>query len=128
MMIYRMENDKNKKICTNFKVKEFACKDGSDVVLISNALAELLQKIRNRTGPVHINSAYRTEQWNEKVGGTPYSYHLAGMAADIWVKDMEPKKVGQIASELLRDHGGVIVYTNFVHVDVRSTRYRKGVE
>ena len=128
MMIYRMENDKNKKIYTNFKVKEFACKDGSDLVLVSDALAELLQRIRNRAGPVHINSAYRTEQWNKKVGGTPYSYHLAGMAADICVKDMETKKVGQIASKLLGDHGGVIVYTNFVHVDVRSTRYRKGVE
>lgn len=128
MRVYRMHNDKNKKIYENFRVKEFACKDGSDLVLVSDELAELLQRIRNRLGPVHINSAYRTEQWNEQVGGAPYSFHLAGMAADIWVKDVSPKKVAQTASELLENHGGVIAYTNFVHVDVRSIRYRKGVE
>ena len=58
---------------------------------------------------------------------SPYSYHLAGMAADIWVKNVSPKKVARTASEILGTHGGVILYTNFVHVDVRKDFYRKGV-
>lgn len=127
MKIYRMHNDKNGKVTENFKVREYACKDGSDLVLIADELAKLLQEIRNRLGVLHINSGFRTENWNEKVGGKPYSYHLAGMAADIWVKNVSPKKVAQTASEILGTHGGVILYTNFVHVDVRKDFYRKGV-
>lgn len=122
-----MHNDKNGQVTENFKVKEYACKDGSDLVLIADELAEVLQEIRNRLGVLHINSGFRTESWNEKVGGEPYSYHLAGMAADIWVKNVRPKKVAQTASEILGTHGGVILYTNFVHVDVRRNFYRKGV-
>lgn len=127
MKIYRMHNDKNGQVTKNFKVREYACKDGSDLVLIADELAKLLQEIRNRLGVLHINSGFRTESWNKKVGGKPYSYHLAGMAADIWVKNVNPKKVAQTASEILGTHGGVILYTNFVHVDVRKDFYRKGV-
>ena len=52
---------------------------------------------------------------------------MAGMAADIWVKNVSTKKVAQTASEILGTHGGVILYKNFVHVDVRKNFYRKGV-
>lgn len=127
MKIYRMQHDSKEKVSENFRVREYACKDGSDLVLVDEELAELLQKIRTKLGVLHINSGYRTLRWNEKVGGKPYSYHLAGMAADIWVKDVTPKKVAQTASEILGKHGGVILYTNFVHVDVRKSYYRKGV-
>lgn len=127
MKIYRIHNDRNEKVSENFRVREYACKDGSDLVLVADELAELLQKIRDTLGPVYINSGYRTEQWNEKVGGQPYSKHLAGMAADIWVKNVSPKKVAETADEILGTHGGVILYTNFVHVDVRKDYYRKGV-
>lgn len=122
-----MHNDRNRQVTENFKVREYACKDGSDLVLVEDELAELLQEIRNRLGVLHINSGFRTEKWNEKVGGMPYSYHLAGMAADIWIKDVSPKKIAQTASEILGTHGGVILYTNFVHVDVRKDFYRKEV-
>lgn len=127
MKIFRMKNDSKGRVSENFKVKEYACKDGSDLVLVDDELAELLQTIRNKLGPVHINSAYRTTSWNDRVGGKPYSYHLAGMAADIYVKDVTTKKLAELASELLGTHGGVIRYSNFVHVDVRDSYYRKGV-
>ena len=127
MKIYRMHNDRNKKVSENFKVREYACKNGSDLVLVDDELAELLQQLRDKLGVLHINSGFRTAEWNDKVGGKPYSYHLAGMAADIYVKNVSPKKVAQTASEILGAHGGVILYTNFVHVDVRKNYYRKGV-
>lgn len=127
MKIYRMHNDRNGKVSENFKVREYACKDGSDLVLVDDELANLLQTIRNKLGVTYINSAFRTEKWNDKVGGKPYSYHLAGMAADIWVKNVPTKKVAQTASEILGTHGGVILYSNFVHVDVRKNYYRKEI-
>ena len=58
MKIYRMHNDRNGQITENFKVREYACKDGSDLVLVADELAELLQEIRNRLGVLHINSGF----------------------------------------------------------------------
>ena len=128
MLIYRMNTDANGQVREHFKVKEFACKDGNNLVLVNEKLADLLENIREHfEKPVHINSAYRTESWNDKVGGKKYSKHLAGEAADIWVKDVTPKKVAIYADSVLGIHGGIICYTNFVHVDVRNDYYRKGV-
>lgn len=118
----------NYHVSEDFTVKEFQCKDKSDIVLIDSRLVEILQMIREHfKKPVIINSAYRTPSWNKRVNGAKYSYHQVGMAADIQIKDISTKDIAKVASDLLMDEGGVIRYTNFVHVDVRSKRYRKGV-
>lgn len=128
MLIFRMSSDRQGKVEKHFKVKEFACKDGSDLVLINEKLVRLLENIREHfEKPVHINSAFRTESWNDAVGGRKYSKHLAGEAADIWVKDVKPHDVALYADSVLDKAGGIICYTNFVHVDVRESYYRKGV-
>jgi len=63
--IYSLKLDGNKNLIGNFEVKEFACSDGSDTVLIDDALVVALQKIRDHFGkPVTINSGYRTEACN----------------------------------------------------------------
>lgn len=81
---YSVKRQDNVKLSSNFTVKEFACKDGSDSVLIDSSLIEVLQKIREHFGkPVIINSAYRTPEHNRRVGGSSGSYHVKGMAADI---------------------------------------------
>ena len=48
------------------------------------------------------------------------------MAADIVVKGHGTEEVAKYADSIM-EQGGVIKYTNFVHVDVREERYRKGV-
>ena len=54
----------------NFKVKEFACRDGSDKLLIDTDLVDKIQGLRDYTGmPITIISGYRTETYNEKCGG-----------------------------------------------------------
>lgn len=112
-----------------FKPKEMQCKDGSKEMLISSELMILLEDIRKHfNAPVKVNSGYRTPEWNKKVGGAKNSYHCKGMAADINVKGHKTKEVAKYASERLGNRGGVIQYTNFVHVDVREGYYRKGVE
>ena len=112
----------------HFKPKEMQCKDESEEMLISSELMLLLEDIREHfDAPVKINSGYRTPYWNEKVDGAKNSYHCKGMAADIVVKGQSTKDVAKYASERLGDRGGVIRYGNFVHVDVRAKKYRKGV-
>lgn len=113
----------------HFTGAEFRCKDGTKEFLYCPNLIELLEKIRKRlNAPIIINSGYRTPEWNAKVGGAECSYHVKGMAADIVVRGHTTKEVAKIASEILGNRGGVIRYTNFVHVDVREGYYRKGVK
>lgn len=112
-------------LTANFKVREFACQDGSDTLFISTELTQVLQKIRARFGkPVTINSAYRTEQHNKKVGGSPFSQHKYGTAADIVVQEVAPKEVARYAETLLGGKGGIGLYVWGVHVDVRASRSR----
>lgn len=115
------------RVSEHFKAKEFQCKDRSEGLLVATELIEALEKIRNHfKAPVIINSGYRTPSWNSKVNGSPNSYHCKGMAADIVVKGHSSQEVAEYADSIMKQ-GGVIKYTNFVHVDVREYRYRKEV-
>lgn len=122
---YSRAKDGNKMLSANFKVKEFACEDGSDVIFISEGLVAVLQQIRSHFGkPVTINSGYRTPSHNKKVGGTEYSQHLYGVAADIVVKGVKPKTVAAYAEKLLPNTGGIGIYSWGVHIDVRKNKSR----
>ena len=122
---YSKAKDGDKKLSTHFKVKEFACKDGSDAVLVAPRLVMVLQSLRSHFGAaVTINSGYRTPQYNAKAGGVTDSQHCYGTAADITVKGQTPAQVAAYARELMPDWGGVGVYSQkgFTHIDVREAR------
>lgn len=122
---YSKKKDGNKKLSANFRVKEFACTDGSDPVFIDTDLVNVLQKIRNHFGKaVTITSAYRTPGKNKAAGGTAYSQHLYGRAADIKVKGVTPKQVAAYAEKLLPGTGGIGIYKSFCHIDVRVAKAR----
>jgi uncharacterized protein YcbK (DUF882 family) len=122
---YSKAKDGNKKLSTNFRVREFACTDGSDPIFIDSDLVNVLQKVRTHFGKsVTITSAYRTPTKNKAVGGTTYSQHLYGTAADIKVSGVSPKKVAQYVEKLLPNSGGIGIYSTFTHVDVRKTKSR----
>ncbi len=120
---YSLSSDGEMKISENFKVKEFRCKDGSDKILIdADFVVNKLQKIREHFGaPVTINSAYRTESYNRKVGGAKSSYHMKGQAFDIVVKGHNPLEVARFA-QTIGIHG-IVQYNTFVHLDSRGTKY-----
>lgn len=123
--VYSLAKDGEKKLSANFKVKEFACEDGSDVVFISDGLVQVLQAIRSHFGrTTNVNSGYRTPAHNKKVGGEEYSQHLYGLAADIEVKGIKPKTVAAYAEKLLPNMGGIGIYSWGVHIDVRKTKSR----
>ena len=114
------------KLSHDFTVREFACKDGSDTVLIDTKLVKYLQRIRNWAGaPIVISSGYRTPEHNRKIGGAANSRHTKGEAADIYVKDRK-KSISEIARfaqaigilGIEKNEDG-----NYVHVDTRTKRY-----
>ncbi|KAH0795631.1 DUF882 domain-containing protein [Histomonas meleagridis] len=121
---YSLAKDGNKYLSSHFKVREFRCKDGSDKIIISSDLVNLLEKIRNHFGKaVTINSAYRTASYNKKVGGATNSQHVKGTAADIVVSGVSPSTVYNYANSI-NPNGGVGKYNSFTHVDTRGYRAR----
>lgn len=125
IIAYSKTKDGSKKVSENFRVREFACSDGSDPIFIDSELVRVLQKIRTHFGKaVTITSAYRTPKHNKMVGGTTYSQHLYGMAADIKVSGVSPRKVAEYAESILKGNGGIGVYDTFTHIDVRETKSR----
>lgn len=110
----------DEKITPNFKVREFACQDGTTKVLIDYELACLLQFLRDIIGkPLNINSAYRTEKHNKAVGGASNSYHKYGRAFDVSGADVD------LMCNILKTIGvkGIIKYPTFVHMDSRDRKY-----
>ena len=109
--VYSLKAEGSRQITDHFRVYEFACSDGSDVVFVSQALADILENIRVHFGkPVHINSGYRTVSYNKTVSGSSStSQHCNGLAADIRVEGVSPDRVADYAEQLLGDHGGIAV-------------------
>lgn len=122
---YSLAKDGTTYISKNFRVREFACKDGSDPVFIDDDLVGVLQQIRDHFGKaVTITSAFRTASHNKKVGGVTYSQHCYGKAADIKVSGVAPSKVAEYVETLMPNTGGIGRYSTFTHVDVRATKSR----
>lgn len=120
--LFSLKENGNEYVSQNFKVSEFKCKDGSDKILIDEGFVQdKLQVIRDILGPVIVNSAYRTPDYNARVGGAQNSYHMKGRAFDIVVRGRTPKEIAQCASGL--GIKGIIQYDSFVHVDSRSKKY-----
>jgi uncharacterized protein YcbK (DUF882 family) len=120
---YSLSKDGNTNITHNFKVKEFACHDGSDLVVIDvDFVVNILQKMRDYLRvPITINSAYRTKSYNTKVGGAKSSYHMLGRAFDISCKYFSQHYIAKVAEYM--GVKGIIVYSTFTHIDSRTSKY-----
>lgn len=123
-MIYSLKNDGEKKITPNFKIKEFACKDSSDKIIIEEKLIEIIQQARCFINqPIKIISGYRTESYNERCGGAKNSYHLKGMACDIRPYDYDLKDLAIVCASFGAKGIGIYKIQNFIHIDIRPNLY-----
>lgn len=122
---FSKKTDGERYISPNFRVREFACKDGTDGIKIDYELVVILQTIRDHFGKaVIINSGYRTSSYDKKVGGSGSGHHTKGQAADITVSGVSPLTVGLYAAELLGERGGIEIGDSYCHIDVRTSRWR----
>lgn len=117
---------KDEQISKNFKMSEFACKDGSEMptaarINIKRLVTTVLQPLRDKVGTITIVSGYRSPAYNRAIGGARHSQHLEGTAADIRVAGKTPKQVADLIEEMFNP-GGLGRYKNFTHVDIRAGR------
>ena len=121
------------KLTTNFSKNEFNSKDGSkmpnEVFYNIQKLANQLQVLRDYLGkPIKINSGYRSPEHNASIGGVSNSQHVLGKAADITVQGVSPSVIYETIEMLISNgdmlQGGLGLYRNFVHYDIRGTRTR----
>lgn len=106
----------------NFTPKEIACK-GDGMIVIDRPSMDALQRLRTLIGkPLIINSAYRSPNYNKKIGGAPKSQHLLGKAFDIRLTtEVTREKIHQFAPAA--GFNGIGDYNTFVHVDTGPQRY-----
>ena len=129
---YSLAKDGSRRLTPDFQVRELRCQDGTDTVMVDEALTVVLQCIREHFGKaVTITSGYRTPAHNAAVGGAKSSQHLLGRAADIRVEGVSVEDVAAYAESLMPDWGGVGRYpvkagraTGWVHVDTRANKSR----
>ena len=120
---------------SNFQVKEFGCKDGSDFIKVSSKTLDALEIFRNVLHlPVIITSAYRALYYNRvKVKSSDTSQHVKGTAVDIdytWEMKMlySPEKIIDIAVSCGFTGIGYYDYwedgkhINFFHFDTREVK------
>ena len=128
------------KLTENFSLREFKCRDGSNVPpeYMDNVLllAQNLQVLREEVGkPVRVISGYRSPKYNRKIKGAKRSQHMLAKAADIKISGMTPQEIKDLIEKLIKDKkmkkGGVGLYRTFVHYDTRGWNARwtgKGVK
>jgi len=117
----------------DFSLIEFICTDGTLIPLkyMRNVreLVKNLQVLRDFVNVrIYVNSGYRTKEYNKKIGGSKKSQHLCAKAADIRTETIRPKCMHNIIEGLIRmgkmKQGGLGLYDNFVHYDIRGTKAR----
>lgn len=110
-------------LSVHFAESEFACHH-CGVIKVARELIDRLERLRDLVGwPINILSGYRCEPYNKSIGGAERSYHVCGMAADIW---WDGRNVGEMAHWVRHaGFGGVGSYRSsggFVHADLGPVR------
>ena len=102
----------------HFKYEEFASPDLPDSgYLMDSTFVGMLDNARESSSvPFKINSAYRSEKHNQRVGGKKNSSHLVGKAADISCTDSRSRWI--IISALQKaGFNRIGIAKTFIHVD-----------
>jgi peptidase M15-like protein len=114
----------------HFAFAEFDCRNGQELPKQSEpAVKEWCKRIgeplRERFGPVHINSGYRPVAYNASVGGEPNSIHIydypgrnfRAVAVDITCEEGSPAEWYAFVAGKADGRG---IYSSFVHADTRG--------
>lgn len=115
----------------NLSWKELACKDGHGYpqAFVEDGriyrLAQVFENIRKLAGnvPIKVHSAYRTVEYNKKIGGVANSQHIQGLALDLEHTKMANDNFFRLLYNNWEALGirGIGHYKTFVHIDIRDS-------
>lgn len=101
-----------------FKQSEFECNCGCGMTVQDDFKQKLDNARHNSRTPYVLNSAARCEYHNKKVGGSPTSSHIKGVAADISYSNIfQLVKIIYGLSKIGFNRIGVNNEKKFIHVD-----------
>lgn len=117
------------RVSKNFFAYEFECPCCGGLK-IDDKLIDGLQFLRDAVKtPITVVSGYRCLKHNRRVGGAAGSYHVYGMAADLYVPGVTPQK---LLTEALKIYvfreGGIGIGPGRFHVDSRNEQSRYGYD
>lgn len=125
VMVFSLAADGDKFVSPHFRVREFSCNDGSDVVLIHPILPVWAEAMRTINGAFKPNSAYRTVSYNASIkDASPKSKHCQGIAMDVPAVNATPEELYDLALTLVGDSGGLGIYPWGIHIDSRPIKAR----
>lgn len=113
-----------RKIVNFFSKLELRCRCWSpscDATPVTAEFLAALNRLRADWGrPLVVTSASRCKSHNAKVGGSPKSQHMLGLAVDLRVSTANDAKA---LAALAEKHGfkGIGVAPTFIHLDMRAT-------
>lgn len=92
-------------------------------------LCKLLEGVRKLVRqPILVSSGYRSDALNRQVGGSRFSAHTLGLAADIVAVSMAPRELARrvVDSELKFDQL-ILEFDSWVHLGLSEGRQRRQV-
>ena len=99
---------------------------GNIKALVSNILDPLRAMIGR---PIIITSGYRSKRVNELVGGSIFSQHMSGKAADIRVQGYTPEQMDMVyrTIQMYCDFDQLILYPykNIIHISWNGDKNRQ---
>ena len=99
---------------------------GNIKALVSNILDPLRAMIGR---PIIITSGYRSKRVNELVGGSIFSQHMSGKAADIRVQGYTPEQMDMVyrTIQMYYDFDQLILYPykNIIHISWNGDKNRQ---
>ena len=107
-------------ISQHFNLEEVSCRCGCGQAIILPAVIGLLECIRGRVGPLEVFSYNRCLSHNKFCGGVDNSFHMYGLAVDIYSPNCSLDFLAETAAAAGADGIGIYRGQMFVHVDKRG--------
>jgi uncharacterized protein YcbK (DUF882 family) len=120
------------RLSPHFTESEFECHGDAccgHASVVHPYLVLALEQLRDLVKrPVNITCGFRCRRHNLEVkGAATDSLHCRGLAADLWVQGITPAQLALLAEGVQAfRHGGIGLYTSWVHVDIGEVRRWKG--
>lgn len=130
---FMWQNNENVQLTPHFNTKEFQCPEPNQfgTHMISVELIGCLEAVRNTFGkPLHIASAYRTSEYQQKLKAKGYetalntSQHELGNAADISLAGLSDAEKITLSNIIFNFFKSIGTADTFIHVDTRRDKLR----